>query len=183
MPFYYDNSTANYSEATAETADLGLGHDWAKYGVNTLTLWFRGDPGNTATELMYVKLNGSKVEYGGDAADITQERWKRWSIDLALFGVDLGNVAEVSVGFEPSGEVGGTGVVYFDDIRLLIWRFAVGDFNRDNDTDFEDFCILAEQWLQADSSFLCGDGTDLTEDGFVGFGDLLILTDNWLRKQ
>ncbi|UCG57185.1 MAG: hypothetical protein JSU70_20260 [Phycisphaerales bacterium] len=180
MPFYYDNRTADYSQATAGTADLGIGQDWARYGVNTLTLWFRGSQGNSGTEKMYIKLNGSKVAYDGDTADLKRERWRRWSIDLASFGADRDGVTEVGIGFERSGDVGGTGVVYFDDIRLLIWRFVTGDFNRDNDIDFDDFCILAERWLQADGSFLCRDGTDLTSDGLVDYEDLMAFAERWL---
>ncbi|MHC4628287.1 MAG: LamG domain-containing protein, partial [Planctomycetota bacterium] len=117
MPFYYDNSAPSYSEATANVADLVIGADWTKHGIKTLSLWFRGDPNNSA-ELMYVKLNGSKVVYDGDAVDITQTMWQPWNIELADFGVDLVNVTQLSIGFERSGAVGGTGLVYLDDIRL-----------------------------------------------------------------
>jgi hypothetical protein len=117
MPIYYDNSTASYSEATANVAYLVIGPDWTKHGIKTLSLWFRGDPNNSA-ELMYVKLNGSKVVYDGDAADIAQTMWQPWNIELADYGLDLVNVTQLSIGLEPSGAVGGKGVVYFDDIRL-----------------------------------------------------------------
>jgi len=67
---------------------------------------------------MYVKLNGSKVTYDGDAENIRRTAWQMWYIDLASLGVSLSNVTELSIGFERSGAVGGQGVVYFDGIRL-----------------------------------------------------------------
>jgi len=81
-------------------------------------LWFYGDPANAVTERMYVKVNGVKVPYPGDAADIATPEWKPWNVDLAAFGVNLSNVTELSIGLERSGVVGGKGVVYFDDISL-----------------------------------------------------------------
>ncbi|MBL7185385.1 MAG: hypothetical protein ISS70_03600 [Phycisphaerae bacterium] len=120
MPFYYDNNTASYSEATANVADLVIGEDWTKHGIKTLSLWFRGDPNNSA-ELMYVKFNGTKVVYDGEADDITQKLWQPWNIELADFGADLVNVRQLSIGLERSGAVGGQGVVYFDDIRLYAY--------------------------------------------------------------
>ena len=117
MPFSYDNSTAGYSEATVNIANLPVGPDWARSGIKTLSLWFYGAADNAA-EQMYVKLNGSKVAYDGDADNLTRLGWQVWNIDLTAFGTNLGNVTELIIGFEPSGAVGGTGVVLFDDIRL-----------------------------------------------------------------
>jgi hypothetical protein len=77
---------------------------------------------------MYVKVNDSKVVYDGDPTDIKptdieyMERglWKQWNIDLALLGADLQNVTKLAMGFgdEMNPAAGGSGVVYFDDIRL-----------------------------------------------------------------
>jgi len=119
MPLHYDNSTtASYSEATVNVANLAIGRDWTKYGIKTLTLWFYGDPNNSVTERMYVKLSGSKVAYDGDAGNIARTAWQPWNIELSSFGVNLRNVTELKIGFERSGAVGGKGKVYFDDIRL-----------------------------------------------------------------
>jgi len=118
MPLSYDNSTtASYSEATANVANLAIGKDWTKYGIKTLTLYFYGDPAN-AVERMYVKLNGSKVAYDGAADNLRRTAWQPWNIELSSFGVNLRNVTELKIGFERSGAVGGKGKVYFDDIRL-----------------------------------------------------------------
>ena len=118
MPLIYDNSTASYSEATVNISVLAIGQDWTKHGIKTLSLYFYGDPCNVAQQ-MYVKLNGSKVSYDGEAENLTRIPWQQWNINLADFtGVNLSNVTELSVGLERSGLVGGKGVVYFDDISL-----------------------------------------------------------------
>ncbi|MCH7559102.1 MAG: discoidin domain-containing protein, partial [Planctomycetes bacterium] len=123
MALFYDNSSAaGYSEATANVGDLAIDdvpvdRNWAKHGIKTLSLWFYGDPSNAA-EQMYVKVNGSKVLYDGDATNLTIASWQPWNIELADFGVDLSKVTELGIGFERSGETGGSGMVYFDDIRL-----------------------------------------------------------------
>jgi len=115
-PLYYDNSIAPFTSEIVRTFDVP--QDWTKHGIKSLTLYFYGDPNNVAQQ-MYVKLNGVKVLYDGDAANITRIPWQPWNIELAdLVGVDLSNVTELSIGFERIGAIGGKGVVYFDDIRL-----------------------------------------------------------------
>ncbi len=124
MPFFYDNiGAAAYSEAERTFA---VPQDWTKAGIQTLVLHFLGDP-NNAVEQMYAKLNGSKVVYNGDAADITQAWWHQWKIDLALFGVDLlQNVTKLGIGFgdEAGTTSGASGKVFFDNVRL--YRSVIG---------------------------------------------------------
>ena len=116
VPLFYDNTAgATYSEVTRTIDNPG---DWTKSGVKALTLWFYGDPNNPVTEQMYVKVNGSKVLYDGDAENISRRPWQTWYINLVDFGVDLTNVTELSIGLERSGFVGGKGVIYLDDIML-----------------------------------------------------------------
>jgi hypothetical protein len=114
MPMSYDNA-AGKSEATLT---LSSNRDWTVNGVNTLTIWFRGEAGNAA-EQMYVALNGNvRVDHDDpDATTIT--RWTEWNIDLQTFadqGVNLANVNSITIGH--SSGTGGTGTMYFDDIRL-----------------------------------------------------------------
>ncbi len=114
MPMSYDNAVGK-SEATLT---LTSNRDWTVKGVNTLTIWFRGDTGNAA-ETLYVALNGSaRVDHDNpDAATLT--RWTQWSIDLSRFadqGVNLASVNSITLGL--SSVTGGTGMMYFDDIRL-----------------------------------------------------------------
>jgi len=114
MPLSYDNSTASYSEATANVADLAIGWDWTKYGIKTLSLWFSGAANNVAGQ-MYVKVNGSKVTYDGDASNLTLAAWQPWNIELASFGMNLQSVTNLSIGIDGNGA---SGLLSFDDIRL-----------------------------------------------------------------
>jgi len=115
-PLYYDNTIAPFTSEIVRTFDVP--QDWTKHGIKALTLYFYGDPNNVAQQ-MYVKLNGTKVIYDGDATNITRIPWQAWNIDLAdLVGVNLSNLTELTIGLERIGFVGGSGVVYFDDISL-----------------------------------------------------------------
>ena len=117
MPFFYDNSgTARHSEAERTFA---VPQNWTQAGAAILVLHIHGDP-NNAAEQMYVKVNDSKVVYGGDAGDIAKVEWTQWSIDLASLGAGVQNVTKLSIGVgdETGMTLGGSGVVYFDDIRL-----------------------------------------------------------------
>jgi hypothetical protein len=118
MPYFYDNSVG-YSEATLT---LTYPRDWTEKGVNTLTIWFRGDSAN-ASETLYVALNGSAVvnHDNPDAAQI--DEWTQWNIDLKAFadqGVNLANVNTIAIGLGNRNNpvAGGSGTMYFDDIRL-----------------------------------------------------------------
>jgi len=120
MPYFYDN-IVGYSEATL-TLTLTYPRDWTENGVNRLTIWFRGDAANAA-ETLYVALNGNVVVNHGNpnAAQITN--WTEWTIDLQAFadqGVNLANVNTISIGLGNKNNpvAGGSGTMYFDDIRL-----------------------------------------------------------------
>ena len=118
MPLFYDNSAgAAYSEAVRT---LDAPQDWNKHGVRGLSLYFHGDPNNSGQ--MYLKINGTKVPYGGKADDIKRPQWQPWNIDLAATGASLGSVTELALGVE---DAGATGTLYFDDIRLYP---SPGDF-------------------------------------------------------
>ncbi len=133
MPYFYDNSgPANYSEATASIGDLDfdrdtkIGRNWIKYGATVLSMWFYGDP-NNAPETMYVAL----ANYKGPVAEVYHdnpealliEEWNEWRIDLQDFadqGVNLTNINSITIGFgdRDNPQPGGSGLVFFDDIRL-----------------------------------------------------------------
>ncbi len=125
VPLFYDNSVG-YSEATLTLTYL---RDWTENGVNSLTIWFRGDSDNAA-EALYVALNGNAIVTNDnpDAAQIGE--WTRWNIDLQLFadqGVNLANVNTISLGLGNKNNpvAGGSGTMYFDDIRLYAPEPAV----------------------------------------------------------
>jgi hypothetical protein len=115
MPIFYDNSTASKSEATLS---LTSNRDWTIKGVSRLSIWYQGDAINAA-ETMYVTLN-SIASVDNDDPDATlASGWTEWNIDLQTFadqGVNLSNVNSITLGF--SSVTGGTGTIYFDDIRL-----------------------------------------------------------------
>jgi hypothetical protein len=111
---YYDNAVGK-SEVTLTLTDK---RDWTVNGVDTLVIWYAGDAANAA-ETMYVMLNGSAgVDNDNpDAALINQ--WTQWTIPLQAFadqGVNLSNVTSITLGLR--SVTGGTGMLYFDDIRL-----------------------------------------------------------------
>jgi len=116
MPYLYDNNLKT-SEATLT---LVYPKDWTAEGVTKLSLWFRGASANAA-DRMFVALNGNAVVYHDDASATQITGWNEWVVDLAAFGVDLTNVNTITVGIgtQNSPAAGGTGTMYFDDIRLI----------------------------------------------------------------
>jgi hypothetical protein len=115
MPLLYSNTGgAAYSEAERTFA---APQDWTQHGVQTLVLYFQGTPGNTGQ--LYAKINGVKVAYPGDAADMADPRWKQWNIDLASLGINLQSVTTLALGIDGNG-AGGT--LYVDDI--VLYRLA-----------------------------------------------------------
>jgi hypothetical protein len=118
MPLYYDNSVG-YSEATLT---LTYTRDWTENDVSTLTIWFRGEAANAA-EMLYVVLNGSAVVTNDNPDDAQVTTWTQWDIDLQAFadqGVNLTNMNTIGLGLGDRNNpvTGGSGMVFFDDIRL-----------------------------------------------------------------
>jgi len=122
MPFFYDNSILRYSEAELT---LTYPRDWTENGVSTLMIWFRGNSDNAA-ELLYVVLNGIAVVTHDNPNAAQIDEWTEWNIDLSATGgfadqgVNLVNVNTIALGFgnRNNPQAGGSGTVYFDDIRL-----------------------------------------------------------------
>ncbi len=118
MPYAYDNNLKT-SEATLT---LAYPRDWTEEGVGVLSIWFRGSSGNAADRI-YVALNGTAIVYHDDPAATQKTGWNEWIIDLKAFadqGVNLTNVNTITIGVGTKGSpaAGGTGTLYFDDIRL-----------------------------------------------------------------
>jgi hypothetical protein len=118
MPMSYDNAVGK-SEATLT---LTPSSDWTIKGVDTLTIWYIGDAANAA-ETMYVILNGS-AGVDNDIPDAAQATdWTEWNISLQAFadqGVNLANINSITLGLGNRNNpiAGGSGMMYFDDIRL-----------------------------------------------------------------
>jgi hypothetical protein len=177
MWYKYDNKDSHhwfldyYSEIERRFDDPC---DWTEAAVKVLTLFFYGDPDNHAndTERMYVGLQDSRGPvsyaqvdygfYGEDMNDIRIAEWHEWNIALEDFnkgGLHLTDVNKIYIGFGirgnpyPDGIPGGTGIVYFDDIRLYLPQCfpkrakPIGDLTDDCVVDYKDLKIIADNWL------------------------------------
>ncbi|MCP4611264.1 MAG: LamG domain-containing protein [Planctomycetes bacterium] len=118
MPMAYDNAVGK-SEATLT---LTSNRDWTIKGVSILTIWFRGDSANAA-EQIYVALNGNARIDNDNPDAATTTAWTEWNIDLQAFAdqsVNLANVTSITIGLgnRANPTAGGSGMMYFDDIRL-----------------------------------------------------------------
>jgi hypothetical protein len=125
MPLFYDNTTSPYYSEAERTFDSA--RDWTAHGGDALCLYFQGaaeSAGNSAEGLyLIVKDTSGKsqtVAHPDPAATILTE-WQQWVIPLTEFssaGVDVAAVKGlvIGVGNRTSPTVGGTGVVYIDDI-------------------------------------------------------------------
>jgi len=117
--YRYDNANKT-SEATLT---LVWPKDWTAEGVTKLSLWVRGSSANAADRI-FVALSGTAVVYHDDASATQLSGWNEWVIDLSAFGgfgVDLTNVSSITIGVgtKNAPAAGGTGTMYFDDIRLV----------------------------------------------------------------
>ncbi len=115
MPFAYDNGVGK-SEATLT---LTYPRDWTESGVATLVIWYIGDAANAA-ETMYVVLNGTSGVDNPNPNAAQVSSWTQWNIDLQTFGIDLTSVNTMTIGFgnRTNPTAGGSGMMFFDDIRL-----------------------------------------------------------------
>ncbi|MHC4645326.1 MAG: LamG domain-containing protein [Planctomycetota bacterium] len=179
MRLKYNNTVApyKYSEIDANTTgprpgNLKVGSDWTDAGVRGLTLFFYGTTGNDITQQMYVALqDGSNNiavagygDWGEDINDVSTPAWRQWDIPLSDFndgGVEMTDVAKVRIGFgdRDNPAVGGSGTVFFDDIRLYLPKCVpwivkpAADFSNDCIVDLADVAIMAEDWLRMDKQF------------------------------
>ena len=112
MPLFFENLGGTTVSEAEWVLDVPM--DWTGHGIKALSLMFAGDAGNTPGQL-YVKVNGTKVVYGGAAADLTVSGWLAWTIDVSSLSGNLSNVTTLTIGIEGAGA---SGVVYVDDIRL-----------------------------------------------------------------
>jgi hypothetical protein len=129
--------------------------------------WLSQDIGilsNTA-ESMYVALANSggtpAVVYHDNPSATQIDTWTEWLIDLKQFsdqGVNLANINMITVGIgnRNNPQPGGSGTLYFDDIRLYPSRcfllrrsadFAKLDYVEDCVVNYGEFEVMAGQWL------------------------------------
>jgi len=122
MPMDYNNvNVPFYSEAELEFAPAA---NWTVNGVDTLTLFFRGNTANGAGAL-YVAVEDSAGKIGvathPNPAAVTLTTWTEWKIPLSsLIGVNPAKVKKLylGVGDRNSPAQGGACRMYIDDIRV-----------------------------------------------------------------
>ncbi len=174
MPYFYDNAVGN-SEATLT---LTSNRDWTVNGVTTLIIYFRGNKTNAA-EQMYVAINGSAVVNNDNLDAAKTGIWTAWNVDLQAIadqGVDLTNVNTISLGFgdKSNPQAGGSGTVFFDDIRLSPVPAPVGRLLL-FDEDFEGVELGTSLEESAGSEGVWTDvfpeGWVIDESGVPGIGD------------
>jgi hypothetical protein len=122
MPYSY-NANQKYAEGTHT---ITYPRNWTEKNAEKLVIWFKGDWINVAVP-MYVAIantTGAPAVVNHENPDATRiDVWTEWTIPLQTFadqGVDLTDVNTISIGFgnKTNPQAGGSGKMYFDDIRL-----------------------------------------------------------------
>jgi hypothetical protein len=179
-----------YSETWREYSPIA---NWTQSDVKILTLFFKGDIYNSLTS--YDQLFVSLKDGGGAAADVRYDlanirdfndgQWHEWDVPLKDFaGVDCNEIKRISIGFgfRDNMEMGGYGLVWFDDIRLTPRKCMASGFFPDLTGDCiinaKDLMAMCLDWLGS------GDGgPDLNGDHRVNFRDLALLMNYWLEDR
>ncbi|MBP8304976.1 MAG: discoidin domain-containing protein, partial [Phycisphaerae bacterium] len=160
MRLAYDNTSGSGIAETVRAFDTA--QDWTLGGVKTLVLYFLGDTTNGAGQL-YVKVNGTKVQYGGSSSAIAMGLWKQWDIDLsAVPPASLKTVTSLTFGVSGTGK----GDLYVDDIRLYGQAPAVAA-----PTDPGTGALAAYYAFEGDTRDTAGEGYDGTLVNDPTFGD------------
>jgi hypothetical protein len=114
--------TAHNANATCEAQFSNV----TTTGNVTPAQWEHQDVGimSNTPEPLYVALNDTAVVYHDDPQALLTEQWTEWRIPLKEFadrGVDLTKIDSIAIGVGTKGDTttaGGSGTLYFDDIRL-----------------------------------------------------------------
>jgi len=123
MPLDYNNAASPYYSETERTWPAA--QNWTLNGVDTLVLYVRGTPANSAGQLYVVVQDNAghiAVVTNADPAAVTSATWLEWKIPLNSFGpVNPAGVKKmyVGVGNRTAPAKGGVGSLYIDDIRVV----------------------------------------------------------------
>jgi hypothetical protein len=127
MPVYIGLAVTSHNPALACEAkfsrvsfpNTSVGSEWSDQDVGMLS---------NKPEPMYIALSNSSGEpavvYHDDPDVAVIDTWTEWTIPLEAFadiGLNLSDVDSIAIGFGTKGETtraGGSGIVFFDDIRL-----------------------------------------------------------------
>ena len=137
--------------------DTTVGPQWSDQDVGIIS---------NLAEPMYVAISSGNgktgIVYHDDPNATLINAWTEWNIELKKFsdqGVSLANVDKMFIGFgnKANPKSGGTGTMYFDDIRLYPPRCILdkltgleADLTKDCTVDVADLEIVAQEWLKAD---------------------------------
>jgi len=170
---YYNSTMGGYSMVVSKTTNGGV--SWPIHS-------FPGTGGSYGTycEAIAVAPGAQTTVYAGGQEDYYAKvfcstdagsSWRELNDGLAC--LDTSCIALDS----------DNGLLYVGTNGGSVWRLAVApiDLNSDGIVNFEDYAVLAYNWL--DECFVpdwC-QGSDLNRDGIVDFGDWLDLANHWLR--
>jgi len=112
MPLAYDNTGAATGSLVERTWTQP--HDWTLGGVNTLTLWCRGQSSNSQAPLT-ISVNG--IEVLRDTTVVRATQWTKLEADLStVAGLNPAVVTKLGIGIpKQSAE---SGLIFIDDIRV-----------------------------------------------------------------
>jgi len=156
MPFYYSNAGGVASQTERTLAEP---QDWTLGGVQTLSIPFNGQTGNTGT--LFIMINNDKITYQRDSGNISHGGWQAWNIDLATVNTTLSSVTKITLGVEGSGA---EGMLLFDDLRLypeaseLITPADPGGSG-----------LIAQYTFEGNANDVSGNGNNGTLEGNPGF--------------
>ncbi len=154
MPFYYTNSGGTASETQRK---FSVPKDWTVGGAITLSIPFSGQAGNTGT--LYAKINGVKVVYPRDPANLAVSGWLAFNIDLTSMNVQ--SVTELAIGVDGSGA---SGMILIDDITL---HATAGNVLAPEDPGTEG--LVAAYTFEGNANDVSGNGNNGTVNGGAAF--------------
>lgn len=141
------------------------------------------DPARIYVELEDAAAYSARA-YHSDPNVCTTDAWTEWNIPLTDFaGIDLNDVNTFSVGFEATGptDPGGTGLVYFDDIRVCpAPSVPDNDLYTGPPVDYLDLDKFVDDWLWTGRPGGCK--ADLNFDGVVDCLDYADFATRWSTR-
>jgi DUF1680 family protein/regulation of enolase protein 1 (concanavalin A-like superfamily) len=186
------NASSPYYASVTRT--LNPSQDWTANNLRSISIYFRGSPGNSADKL-YLIIEDSAwqesltvIEYDGDPNNLKKEVWTRWDIGIQQLieanpALRLTSVKKITLalGNPDNPQPGGSGCIYIDDISLHTLRCIdknapLADFNGDCVVDMDDVKILAQNWLTNDVQ------ADAYADRSVDFKDLALVANKWMAE-
>lgn len=148
----------------AVTRTLPAPENWTDNSAESISLFVHGSLNNDGNDLtLYFEIGDSSVSakqyYIGGIEELRRDSWEgwlRWDVDLGPFadaGVDLTKVESFAIGYEYDGTEVGSGLLYFDEIRLYAGR-CIGAYSKprgdiamgDCEVDGNDFVVLGTYW-------------------------------------